>query len=116
VHTVRTHKAADDRCFGCVRQREDAEGKLGVSLSKKLMAVAGDALKTNITTLGPSWRARRREGAADTEGRGLAKGDMASSRPGGEHAQPEWTMESGATSGPQHRRGGRRNEQAVVVE
>ncbi|CAD6332784.1 unnamed protein product [Miscanthus lutarioriparius] len=53
VHTVRTHKAADDRSFGCVSQREDAEGKVGVSLSKELMAVAGDALKTNITTLGP---------------------------------------------------------------
>jgi len=53
VHTVRTHKGADDRCFGCVTQREDEDGKVGVSLSKDLMAVAGDALKTNITTLGP---------------------------------------------------------------
>ncbi|CAL5096361.1 unnamed protein product [Urochloa decumbens] len=54
VHTVRTHKGADDRCFGCVTQREDdGAGKVGVSLSKDLMAVAGDALKTNITTLGP---------------------------------------------------------------
>ncbi|CAL4889292.1 unnamed protein product [Urochloa decumbens] len=53
VHTVRTHKGADDRCFGCVTQEEDGEGKLGVSLSKDLMAVAGGALKDNITTLGP---------------------------------------------------------------
>lgn len=53
VHTVRTHKGADDKCFACVTQEEDAEGKVGVSLSKDLMAVAGDALKTNITTLGP---------------------------------------------------------------
>uniref|UniRef100_A0ACD5UHE4 Uncharacterized protein n=1 Tax=Avena sativa TaxID=4498 RepID=A0ACD5UHE4_AVESA len=53
VHTVRTHKGADDRCFGCVTQEEDGAGKAGVSLSKDLMAVAGDALKTNITTLGP---------------------------------------------------------------
>ncbi|XP_006654826.2 3-ketoacyl-CoA synthase 11-like [Oryza brachyantha] len=53
VHTVRTHRGADDRCFGCVTQREDADGKTGVSLSKDLMAVAGEALKTNITTLGP---------------------------------------------------------------
>ncbi|KAF8716139.1 hypothetical protein HU200_026413 [Digitaria exilis] len=53
VHTVRTHKGADDRCFGCVTQREDEDAKVGVSLSKDLMAVAGDALKTNITTLGP---------------------------------------------------------------
>ncbi|CAL8996794.1 unnamed protein product [Prunus brigantina] len=53
VHTVRTHKGADDKCFSCVTQKEDFAGKIGVSLSKDLMAVAGDALKTNITTLGP---------------------------------------------------------------
>ncbi|KAE9601847.1 hypothetical protein Lal_00041018 [Lupinus albus] len=53
VTTVRTNKAADDKCFSCVTQEEDANGKIGVTLSKDLMAVAGDALKTNITTLGP---------------------------------------------------------------
>ncbi|KAH9760820.1 3-ketoacyl-CoA synthase 11 [Citrus sinensis] len=53
VHTVRTHKGADDKCFSCVTQQEDPTGRIGVSLSKDLMAVAGDALKTNITTLGP---------------------------------------------------------------
>lgn len=53
VHTVRTHKGADDRCFSCVTQKEDSTGSVGVSLSRDLMAVAGDALKTNITTLGP---------------------------------------------------------------
>ncbi|KAL8158715.1 hypothetical protein V2J09_000252 [Rumex salicifolius] len=53
LHTVRTHKGADDKCFSCVNQVEDVTGKVGVSLSKDLMAVAGDALKTNITTLGP---------------------------------------------------------------
>ncbi|MCL7026181.1 hypothetical protein MKW94_013484 [Papaver nudicaule] len=53
VHTVRTHKGSDDKCFSCVTQEEDPAGKVGVSLSKDLMAVAGDALKTNITTLGP---------------------------------------------------------------
>ncbi|KAE8729714.1 3-ketoacyl-CoA synthase 11 [Hibiscus syriacus] len=39
--------------FSCVTQEEDSVGKIGVTLSKDLMAVAGDALKTNITTLGP---------------------------------------------------------------
>ncbi|XP_040384248.1 3-ketoacyl-CoA synthase 1-like [Oryza brachyantha] len=53
LHTVRTHKGATDGCFGCVYQREDDGGKVGVSLARELMAVAGDALKTNITTLGP---------------------------------------------------------------
>lgn len=53
VHTVRTNKGADDKCFACVTQEEDTDGRVGVTLSKDLMAVAGDALKTNITTLGP---------------------------------------------------------------
>ncbi|KAM3412988.1 hypothetical protein ACQJBY_004256 [Aegilops geniculata] len=53
VHTVRTHKGADDKAFRCVYQQEDESGKRGVSLSKDLMGIAGGALKTNITTLGP---------------------------------------------------------------
>ncbi|XP_027116396.1 3-ketoacyl-CoA synthase 11 [Coffea arabica] len=53
IHTVRTHKGADDRSYGCVFQEEDENKKVGVALSKDLMAVAGEALKTNITTLGP---------------------------------------------------------------
>ncbi|KAK6941599.1 3-Oxoacyl-[acyl-carrier-protein (ACP)] synthase III, C-terminal [Dillenia turbinata] len=53
LHAVRTHKGSDDKCFACVTQREDTDGRVGVSLSKELMGVAGDALKTNITTLGP---------------------------------------------------------------
>ncbi|KEH41035.1 putative oxidoreductase, Very-long-chain 3-oxoacyl-CoA synthase [Medicago truncatula] len=53
VHTVRTHKGADNKSYGCVFQEEDDTKQVGVSLSKDLMAVAGEALKTNITTLGP---------------------------------------------------------------
>ncbi|KAG9445170.1 hypothetical protein H6P81_016510 [Aristolochia fimbriata] len=53
VHTVRTHKGADENSYRCVYQKEDGDGKIGVSLARELMAVAGDALKTNITTLGP---------------------------------------------------------------
>ncbi|XWS73079.1 hypothetical protein CRYUN_Cryun02cG0094900 [Craigia yunnanensis] len=53
VHNVRTHKGADDKRFTCVTQKEDSTGRVGVSLSKDLMAVAGNALRTNITTLGP---------------------------------------------------------------
>lgn len=53
IHTVRTHKGADDRCYSCVFQKEDDAEQIGVALSKDLMAVAGEALKTNITTLGP---------------------------------------------------------------
>ena len=39
--------------YGCVYQREDTKGRVGVHLSKELMAIAGHALKANITTLGP---------------------------------------------------------------
>ncbi|PKA64553.1 3-ketoacyl-CoA synthase 11 [Apostasia shenzhenica] len=53
IHTVRTHRGSDDKCYACVTQEEDDKGQIGVSLSKALVAVAGDALKTNITTLGP---------------------------------------------------------------
>ncbi|VVA31530.1 PREDICTED: 3-ketoacyl-CoA synthase [Prunus dulcis] len=53
VHVVRTHRGADDKAFRCVYQEQDDTGKTGVSLSKDLMAIAGGALKTNITTLGP---------------------------------------------------------------
>ncbi|CAN0887143.1 3-ketoacyl-CoA synthase 2 [Linum grandiflorum] len=58
IHTVRTHKGADDRSYGCVFQKEDNNDesrppRVGVSLSKDLMAVAGEALKANITTMGP---------------------------------------------------------------
>lgn len=50
---VRTHMGSDDANYGCVYQREDETGRVGVHLSKDLMSVAGHALKANITTLGP---------------------------------------------------------------
>lgn len=53
LHVVRTHHGANEKAFKCVYQEQDEEGKVGVSLSKDLMAIAGEALKTNITTLGP---------------------------------------------------------------
>ncbi|XP_056167570.1 3-ketoacyl-CoA synthase 2-like [Syzygium oleosum] len=53
IHTVRTHKGSDDKSYGCVFQQEEGKKKIGVSLSKDLMAVAEEAVKTNITTLGP---------------------------------------------------------------
>jgi 3-ketoacyl-CoA synthase len=52
-HLVRTILAADDEAFNCVRQSEDAEHKVGVSLQKELITVAGRALKANLTSLGP---------------------------------------------------------------
>ncbi|XP_021642002.2 3-ketoacyl-CoA synthase 10 isoform X1 [Hevea brasiliensis] len=52
-HIVRTHKGADDRSFRCVYQEEDDQKFKGLKVSKQLMEIGGDALKTNITTLGP---------------------------------------------------------------
>lgn len=52
-HVVRTNLAANDAAFHCVYEQEDVAGQRGVKLSKELMAIAGEALKANITTLGP---------------------------------------------------------------
>ncbi|KAJ1385282.1 Thiolase-like [Sesbania bispinosa] len=40
VNTVCTNKGADDKCFGCITQEEDVEGKIGVTLSRDLMTIA----------------------------------------------------------------------------
>ncbi len=53
VHVVRTHKGADDKAYRCVYEEEDPQGNVGISLSKDLMVIAGEALKSNITTIGP---------------------------------------------------------------
>ncbi|KAK9074732.1 hypothetical protein SSX86_003050 [Deinandra increscens subsp. villosa] len=53
VHIIRTHKGSDDRAYKCVYQQEDAQGLVGINLSKDLMAIAAEALKSNITTMGP---------------------------------------------------------------
>ncbi|GMY31235.1 3-ketoacyl-CoA synthase 17 [Fagus crenata] len=53
IHTLRTHKGADDNSYNCVYQKEDNSKTVGVALSKDLVTMAGEALKSNITTLGP---------------------------------------------------------------
>lgn len=53
VHVVRTHKGSDDKAYKCVYEQEDPQGKVGINLSKDLMVIAGEALKSNITTMGP---------------------------------------------------------------
>ncbi|CAI0448286.1 unnamed protein product [Linum tenue] len=52
-HIVRTHKGADDRSFRCIYQEEDEEKHKGLKVSKDLVEIGGEALKANITTLGP---------------------------------------------------------------
>uniref|UniRef100_A0ACD5TGW8 Uncharacterized protein n=1 Tax=Avena sativa TaxID=4498 RepID=A0ACD5TGW8_AVESA len=54
AHLVRTTTAgAHAGSYGCIFQEEDGEGNVGVNLSKELLSVAGNALKANITALGP---------------------------------------------------------------
>ncbi|PNW70493.1 hypothetical protein CHLRE_17g722150v5 [Chlamydomonas reinhardtii] len=53
MHTVRTHLGAKDEAYSCIFQMEDSERNIGVRLTKELFAVAGEALKINVTTLGP---------------------------------------------------------------
>ncbi|CAI0448304.1 unnamed protein product [Linum tenue] len=52
-HIVRTHKGADDRSFRCIYQEEDEEKHKGLKVSIDLVEIGGEALKANITTLGP---------------------------------------------------------------
>ncbi|MCO5605575.1 hypothetical protein L7F22_059758 [Adiantum nelumboides] len=53
MYSVRTHRGANDTAYSCVFQEEDENKNVGVSLSKELMKIAGNALKINITSLGP---------------------------------------------------------------
>ncbi|CAL5372458.1 unnamed protein product [Camellia sinensis] len=53
VHVVRTHKGGDDKAYKCVFEEQDEQAKVGIRLSKDLMVIAGEALKSNITTMGP---------------------------------------------------------------
>ncbi|KAG8657260.1 hypothetical protein MANES_03G055800v8 [Manihot esculenta] len=49
----RDYPRADDDSFRSIYQEEDDQKFKGVKLSKQLMEIGGNALKTNITTLGP---------------------------------------------------------------
>lgn len=50
-YLVRTHLGSKDRAYKCVFQESDDQGNTGVSLSRSILQVAGEALKTNITNL-----------------------------------------------------------------
>ncbi|MCO5603307.1 hypothetical protein L7F22_057456 [Adiantum nelumboides] len=52
-HVMRTLTGANDQSFKCVYQEQDEEGNCGITLSRDLTKVAGEALKVNITNLGP---------------------------------------------------------------
>lgn len=53
ANVVRVHKGASDQAYQSVIQLEDEKGCKGVVISKDLMSVVGDALKTNLSILGP---------------------------------------------------------------
>ena len=53
LHVVRTNSAADDEAYGCVMSKGDAEGFYGIGLHTSLINVSGEAVKKNMTTLGP---------------------------------------------------------------
>ncbi|ESR41804.1 3-ketoacyl-CoA synthase 20 [Citrus sinensis] len=52
VRTLRSHQV-DDNSYNCIMQKEDEFQHVGVKISKTLMVVAGEALKTHITAVGP---------------------------------------------------------------
>uniref|UniRef100_A0A0D9WP24 very-long-chain 3-oxoacyl-CoA synthase n=1 Tax=Leersia perrieri TaxID=77586 RepID=A0A0D9WP24_9ORYZ len=52
MDVVRKSTAANDDAYRCVFQEEDCEGNRGVSLSKNLVSIAGEALKVNLTEVG----------------------------------------------------------------
>jgi len=51
--TVRVITAADDMAHQAIYQLEDDRGKRGVRISRDLVKVVGQALKSNLTMLGP---------------------------------------------------------------
>ncbi|XP_073309273.1 probable 3-ketoacyl-CoA synthase 21 [Primulina huaijiensis] len=52
-HVVRTNIARDDKSYTCIYQEEDHANKTGVSISKDILSVAGEAMKANMAILGP---------------------------------------------------------------
>ena len=51
--TVRVITAADDSAYGAIYQLEDERGKRGVRITRELVNIVGQALKSNLTMLGP---------------------------------------------------------------
>ena len=54
LRTLRTQRAFEDKAYHSAFREEDSEGKLGFTLKRDLLQVAGETLKSNITVLGSS--------------------------------------------------------------
>ncbi|CAL2243582.1 unnamed protein product [Prunus armeniaca] len=52
--TLRTQKAFDDRAYLSTIREEDSNGKLGVTIKRDILEVAGEILRWNVTVLGSS--------------------------------------------------------------
>lgn len=52
LHTVRA-QGTGENAYECVFQEEDANGEMGVRLSKDIVKVAGKTMEKNLTMLGP---------------------------------------------------------------
>ncbi|KAI8568856.1 hypothetical protein RHMOL_Rhmol02G0232800 [Rhododendron molle] len=52
-HVIRISRAQDNQSYACIFQDEDREEKTGISISKSILNVAGEALKANTASLGP---------------------------------------------------------------
>ncbi|XP_048232025.1 3-ketoacyl-CoA synthase 7-like [Ricinus communis] len=50
-HLIRTHLGSKDTSYKCVVQQPDDEGFIGVSLSRSILQVASEGLKTNMAAL-----------------------------------------------------------------
>ncbi|KAF3433085.1 hypothetical protein FNV43_RR24187 [Rhamnella rubrinervis] len=53
-HTLRTQRAFDDKAYLSAIREEDSTGRLGVTLKRDLLHVAGETLRSNVTLLGSS--------------------------------------------------------------
>ncbi|KAJ1402545.1 Very-long-chain 3-ketoacyl-CoA synthase [Sesbania bispinosa] len=52
IRTRRTQRAFDDKAYFSAIREEDSDGKLGVTLKRDLLQVAGETLRANISILG----------------------------------------------------------------
>lgn len=54
VKTLRTQRAFEDKAYLSAIREEDSNGKLGVTLRRDLLQVAGETLRSNVAVLGSS--------------------------------------------------------------
>lgn len=54
LKTLRTQRASDDKGYYSAIREEDSNGKLGVTLRRDLLQVAGELIRSHVTVLGSS--------------------------------------------------------------